>query len=209
MQSARDRVASAQEPVLLRDPEDQGSLCLGADRDLRRPGRHRAAARRCASAADRGLPAADGELLSGDRRHPGAAARSLPAHRHRLVRPPPVRLRRQPDARSDRERHRPRHSDPRRAAAILQADRSELARLMLGVAMYASEEVPMKLQTRDTPDRDARAYPRRSGSTPPATRSPRGSRSTARRTCPFASSSGRAIARSSRPHSPTAAPPAA
>jgi hypothetical protein len=41
--------------------------------------------------------------------------------------------------------------DTRSAAAILQADRSELARLMLGVAMYASEEVPMKLQTRDTP----------------------------------------------------------
>lgn len=41
-------------------------------------------------------------------------------------------------------------SDPRRPEAILQADRSELARLMLGVAMYASEEVPMKLQTRDT-----------------------------------------------------------
>jgi hypothetical protein len=41
--------------------------------------------------------------------------------------------------------------DPRPAAAILQADRSELARLLLGVAMYASEEVPMKLQTRDTP----------------------------------------------------------
>lgn len=41
-------------------------------------------------------------------------------------------------------------SDSRRPDAILQADRSELARLMLGVAMYASEEVPMKLQTRDT-----------------------------------------------------------
>lgn len=41
--------------------------------------------------------------------------------------------------------------DTRSAAAILQGDRSELARLMLGVAMYASEEVPMKLQTRDTP----------------------------------------------------------
>jgi hypothetical protein len=40
--------------------------------------------------------------------------------------------------------------DPRRAAAILQADRAEMARLMLAVAMYASEEVPMKLQTRDT-----------------------------------------------------------
>jgi len=40
--------------------------------------------------------------------------------------------------------------DPRAAAAILQADRAELARLMLAVAMYASEEVPMKLQTRDT-----------------------------------------------------------
>ena len=40
--------------------------------------------------------------------------------------------------------------DPRSATAILQADRSELARLVLGVAMYASEEVPMKLQTRDT-----------------------------------------------------------
>jgi hypothetical protein len=40
--------------------------------------------------------------------------------------------------------------DTRAAAAVLQADRSELARLLLGVAMYASEEVPMKLQTRDT-----------------------------------------------------------
>jgi hypothetical protein len=33
---------------------------------------------------------------------------------------------------------------------MLQADRSELARLMLGVAIYASEEMPIKLQTRDT-----------------------------------------------------------
>jgi hypothetical protein len=41
--------------------------------------------------------------------------------------------------------------DSRSAAAVLQADRSELARLMLGTAMYASQEVPMKLQTRDTP----------------------------------------------------------
>ena len=41
-------------------------------------------------------------------------------------------------------------ADPRSAAAILQADRAELARLLLAVAMYASEEVPMKLQTRDT-----------------------------------------------------------
>jgi hypothetical protein len=41
-------------------------------------------------------------------------------------------------------------SDSRGAAAVLQADRLELARLMLGVAMYASQEVPMKLQTRDT-----------------------------------------------------------
>ena len=40
--------------------------------------------------------------------------------------------------------------DPRPAPAVLQADRSELARLLLGVAMYASEEVPIKLQTRDT-----------------------------------------------------------
>jgi hypothetical protein len=41
-------------------------------------------------------------------------------------------------------------ADPRPVSAILQADRSELARLLLGVAMYASEEVPVKLQTRDT-----------------------------------------------------------
>jgi hypothetical protein len=40
--------------------------------------------------------------------------------------------------------------DPRSAAEILQTDRSELARLMLAVAMYASQDVPMKLQTRDT-----------------------------------------------------------
>ena len=40
--------------------------------------------------------------------------------------------------------------DSRSAAAILQSDRSELARLMLGVAMYVSADVPMKLQTRDT-----------------------------------------------------------
>jgi hypothetical protein len=40
--------------------------------------------------------------------------------------------------------------DSRGAAVMLQADRSELARLMLGVAMYASQEVPVKLQTRDT-----------------------------------------------------------
>jgi hypothetical protein len=41
--------------------------------------------------------------------------------------------------------------DARDAGTILQADRAELARLALAVAMYASEEVPMKLQTRDTP----------------------------------------------------------
>jgi hypothetical protein len=40
--------------------------------------------------------------------------------------------------------------DSRSAAAILQSDRSELARLMLGVAMYVSADVAMKLQTRDT-----------------------------------------------------------
>jgi hypothetical protein len=40
--------------------------------------------------------------------------------------------------------------DSRSAAAILQSDRSELARLMLGAAMYVSADVPMKLQTRDT-----------------------------------------------------------
>jgi hypothetical protein len=42
-------------------------------------------------------------------------------------------------------------SDTRSAAAILQTNRAELARLMLGVAMYVSQDVPMKLQTRDTP----------------------------------------------------------
>jgi hypothetical protein len=42
-------------------------------------------------------------------------------------------------------------SDTRSAAATLQTNRSALARLMLGVAMYASQDVPMKLQTRDTP----------------------------------------------------------
>jgi hypothetical protein len=41
-------------------------------------------------------------------------------------------------------------SDTRNAAQILQTNRSELARLMLGAVMYASEDVPMKLQTRDT-----------------------------------------------------------
>lgn len=40
--------------------------------------------------------------------------------------------------------------DSRPAAAILQADRSELARLMLGIAIYALPDVPMKMQTRDT-----------------------------------------------------------
>src|SRR3954470_16453797 len=40
--------------------------------------------------------------------------------------------------------------DARDARTIVQSDRAELARLALGVAMYASEEVPMKLQTRDT-----------------------------------------------------------
>jgi hypothetical protein len=41
--------------------------------------------------------------------------------------------------------------DPRSVAMRLRTDRAELARLLLGVAMYASEDVPMKLQTRDTP----------------------------------------------------------
>src|SRR6185436_12887579 len=40
--------------------------------------------------------------------------------------------------------------DPRPAGMALQADRSELARLLAAVAMYFSEEVPVKLQTRDT-----------------------------------------------------------
>ena len=40
--------------------------------------------------------------------------------------------------------------DARSADAVLHNDRSELARLMLGVAMYVSADVPMKLQTRDT-----------------------------------------------------------
>jgi hypothetical protein len=35
-------------------------------------------------------------------------------------------------------------------AGILQADRAELARLMLGLATYVSQEVPLTLQTRDT-----------------------------------------------------------
>jgi hypothetical protein len=42
-------------------------------------------------------------------------------------------------------------SDTRSAATTLQTNRSALARLMLGVAMYVSQDVPMKLQTRDTP----------------------------------------------------------
>jgi hypothetical protein len=41
--------------------------------------------------------------------------------------------------------------DPRPAAAALQTDRAELARLLAGAAMYFSEEMPVKLQTRDTP----------------------------------------------------------
>jgi len=36
-------------------------------------------------------------------------------------------------------------------ATILFTNRSELARLMLGVATYASQEMPLRLQTRDTP----------------------------------------------------------
>src|SRR5260370_33486434 len=43
--------------------------------------------------------------------------------------------------------------DPRRVAVSLRADRAELGPLLRGVAMYASEYVPMKLQTRDTPIR--------------------------------------------------------
>ena len=35
-------------------------------------------------------------------------------------------------------------------AAVLQANRSELARLMLGTLTYASEEMPLKLMTRET-----------------------------------------------------------
>jgi hypothetical protein len=40
--------------------------------------------------------------------------------------------------------------DPRDAATMLRMDRAELARLMLGVATFASEEVPMQFQTRGT-----------------------------------------------------------
>jgi hypothetical protein len=42
----------------------------------------------------------------------------------------------------------PNPGDP---AAVLHADRAELARLMLGVATFASHEMPLKLQTRETP----------------------------------------------------------
>jgi hypothetical protein len=138
---------SAQERVLLRDPKPRISF-LGPHRDLRRPGRH-AKLGRCVSRADPVLQAATASRFRAPSTS-GAAARSLPAHRHRLVRPPPVRLRRRQTLdriESATGRVTP---DPRRPEAILQADRSELARLMLGVAMYASEEVPMKLQTRDT-----------------------------------------------------------
>lgn len=41
-------------------------------------------------------------------------------------------------------------ADPK-DASILEADKAELARFMLGVATYVSEEVPLKLQTTDTP----------------------------------------------------------
>jgi hypothetical protein len=42
----------------------------------------------------------------------------------------------------------PNSGDP---AAVLFTNRAELARLMLGVATYASQEMPLKLQTRETP----------------------------------------------------------
>jgi hypothetical protein len=42
----------------------------------------------------------------------------------------------------------PNPGDP---AAILYTDRAELARLMLGVATFASQEMPLRLQTRETP----------------------------------------------------------
>lgn len=42
----------------------------------------------------------------------------------------------------------PNAGDP---AAVLHTDRAELARLMIGVATFASQEMPLKLQTRDTP----------------------------------------------------------
>jgi hypothetical protein len=96
--------------------------------------------------------------------------------------------------------------DSRNPAATLQADRSELARLMLGVAMYASEEVPMKLQTRDTqiemPGPEAP-----SGIDATGTRSLRGSPDGASLP-PARPSSGRGVL-SSRPHFRTGAPPAA
>ena len=41
--------------------------------------------------------------------------------------------------------------NPGEPAAILRADRAELARLMLGVATFTSQEMPLKLQTRETP----------------------------------------------------------
>jgi hypothetical protein len=41
--------------------------------------------------------------------------------------------------------------NPGEPAAILRADRAELARFMLGVATFASQEMPLKLQTRETP----------------------------------------------------------
>jgi hypothetical protein len=37
------------------------------------------------------------------------------------------------------------------SGTIMHRDRAELARLMLGVATYASQEMPLKLQTRETP----------------------------------------------------------
>lgn len=42
----------------------------------------------------------------------------------------------------------PNSGDP---AAVLFTNRAELARLMVGVATYASQEMPLKLQTRETP----------------------------------------------------------
>jgi hypothetical protein len=42
-------------------------------------------------------------------------------------------------------------ANPGDPASIMHADRAALARLMLGVATYASQEMPLKLQTRETP----------------------------------------------------------
>jgi len=140
---------AAQEPELMRDPKTKelvasariaifgGPGGIARLRALRFKGRSR-------------LAGSDGDLLSA-----AVEIRVLLPDRYLRIDSGAFGLRRSGYAGSqtlDRIEDAAGHARPdsRSAAAILQSDRSELARLMLGVAMYAPPDVPMKLQTRDT-----------------------------------------------------------